>query len=122
MGSMSARHLFTDSRCCETKSFYSTACLNIPVLLLMFCFSIIFGAAGCYSPYLVLLVLSPFFILFFRAYAILLRRSTSICMVWALVKGNWLVNGGYMALIGFSGMSMTTVQHTKEMGNLVGRV
>lgn len=51
---------------------------------------------------------------FFRAYAILFRRSTSICMVWALVKGNWLVHGGYTALIGFSGMSMTTAQHERN--------
>jgi hypothetical protein len=43
-------------------------------------------------------------------------------MVWALVKGNWLVHGGYTALIGFSGMSMTTVKYTKELGNLVERV
>lgn len=41
----------------------------------------------------------------------------------ALVKGIWLVQGGYMAFDRFfSGMSITTVQRTKEMVNLVERV
>lgn len=49
MGSTSAHHTI-DSRCCETKSFHSTACLNILVLLLVFFVSFVFWSRGMLFP------------------------------------------------------------------------
>lgn len=72
----------------------------------------------------VLLVPSPFFyhVFFFGLMLFYWGEAHRFTWFGRWVKGNRPVNGGFMALIGFSGMSMTTVQHTKETGNLVGRV